>query len=80
MSKTHVRLSKLEKDVAELKQRVSTIEERSIVDDLTKEKFPGANKPLYTYEEIAVKNSTSSASVSRVAEKHGLSRRALKTV
>jgi hypothetical protein len=73
---------KLRSDVESLKSEMKTVKndlaivkERNLYDDLTKERFPGSGKPLYTYDEIGKRNGTSSASVARYADKKDLSRR-----
>jgi hypothetical protein len=71
---------KLECKFVTIEQRVSMLETRNIVDDLTQMRFQGFDKPLYTYSEIADRKHISPATVARVAEKHGLSRRSLKPV
>ena len=46
-----------------------------IIDDLQKERFAGSGKPMYTYSEIADKYNTSTSTVARIADDHGLNRR-----
>lgn len=61
-------------------KKLSAIEQSIIIDDLTKETFPGSGRYFYTYEQIGDKNGVSASKVSRIAEKNNLSRRNLRTV
>lgn len=58
-----------------IEQRFSHMESRNVVDDLTAVRFHGSDKPVFTYNEIAERNNTSSATITRIAVKNGLSRR-----
>jgi hypothetical protein len=75
-------VKKLRSDVENLKSEMKTVKtdvasmkERNVVDDLTKERFPGSGKPLFTYGEIGKRNGVSDATVARVADRNDLSRR-----
>lgn len=68
-------VERLKSDMGTVKNDIASIKERNVVDDLMKERFPGSGKPLYTYDEIGTKNSVSTATVSRIADKNDLSRR-----
>jgi predicted nuclease with TOPRIM domain len=76
------RLDRAEDEIGKLKKRLSSVEstttmlhEKSIIDDLTKERFPGSGKNMFSYDDIAKRNGVSPSKVSRVAEKNNLSRR-----
>ena len=65
----------LKSEVKAVKTEVASIKERNVVDDLTKERYPGSGKPLFTYGEIGKRNGVSDATVARIADKKDLSRR-----
>ncbi|MCI9069108.1 hypothetical protein [Clostridium sp.] len=82
-----IKYEKLQKRVVELEKRdkdkeirLSRIEERNILDDINRETFPGSGRWFYTYENIADRNNISASTVSRIAERHGVSRRGMKSV
>lgn len=74
------RVSNLERSQKQTETQLSLITERNIVDDLSRETFPGSGRPLYTYENTADRNGTSASTVSRIADKHGISRRGIRSV
>ena len=78
--KLQKRVNVLEQDVKKTKEKISKICKRNIIDDLSRETFPGSGRYLYTYEDIGDRNDISPATVGRIAEKHGLSRRNKKVV
>lgn len=78
--KLEKRVSTLEKNYKGIEECISAIEELEVVDDLTKETFPGSGRWLFTYENIAERRHISASTVSRIAEKNGISRRSLKSV
>lgn len=76
------RLDRAEEDIRKLKSRLNNVEtsnsnllEKSIVDDLIKERFLGSGKSMYSYNDIAIRNRVSYSKVQRVAEKNNLARR-----
>lgn len=79
------RLDDHEKRIKELEQQVSTAKNElnnllssTIISDLSEKKFSG--KYMYTYEEIAQKNSVNKNFVQKVADENGLARRSLARV
>ncbi len=78
--KLQKRVADLEKNYKTTEERISRIEERNVIDDITRETFPGSGRWFYTYENIAGRNNISASTVSRIAEKNGISRRGIKSV
>lgn len=72
------RIDKNAKDIFDLKQKADKAQDQwekhvkmHIEQDLNTKKFPGSEKPLYTYEEIADKHGVSKSKVQKVAEEVG---------
>lgn len=78
--KLQKRVADLEKNYRTTEERISRIEERNIIDDITRETFAGSGRWFFTYENIANRNNISASTVSRIAEKNGISRRGVKSV
>lgn len=72
--------NKINKSFNEINNRLSGMEKRNVMDDITRETYPGSGRPLYTYEDIGKRNNMSASKVSRIAEETGLSRRNGKVV
>ncbi|MDI9476986.1 MAG: hypothetical protein GX274_07395 [Clostridiales bacterium] len=80
-------IRKLQKEVRGLVNRVGDIEmmgamhiDSHIKDDLVTTKFPGSDKYLYTYDEIAEKHGVPKSRVQKIAEENDLTRRKFKTI
>lgn len=78
--KLQKRVMDLEKNYKTTDERISRIEERNVVDDIIRETFPGSGRWFFTYENIAARNNISASTVSRIAEKNGISRRGIRSV
>lgn len=68
-------IATLQKEMLQVKSDIDNINRRNIMDDLQQKKFPGSDKPLYTYDEIATKNGVNRNLVQKTAEQEGLTRR-----
>lgn len=68
-------IATLQKEMLQVKADIDNINRRNIMDDLQQKKFPGSDKPLYTYDEIAAKNGVNRNLVQKTAEQEGLTRR-----
>ena len=80
ITENSTKINVVNNDVKKLKKDYDSHILGHILDDLQKERFAGADKPLYTYQEIADRHNTSPATVARIASEHGLQRRGNKTV
>lgn len=76
------RLDRAEKDIGKMKRDIERDKtnlmnhiDMHIKDDLVAPRFPGSNKPLFTYDEIAERYDVSKSYVQRKAEENGLNRR-----
>lgn len=78
--KLQKRVGELEKNYKIIDNRISRIEDRNVRDDIIRETFPGSGRWFFTYENIADRNNISASTVSRIAEKNGISRRGIKSV
>lgn len=76
------RLDKAEKDINRVKKDLERDKanlmnhiDMHIKDDLSAKRFPGSDKPMFTYEEIGERYGVSKSYVQRQAEENGLNRR-----
>lgn len=81
------RLDKCDKRISELEEKLNKYQgtfdkhiEDHIIEDLQTPRFPGSDKPLYTYEEIAEKRNVTKAKVQKIANENNLTRRSLKRI
>lgn len=81
------RLDKHENEINQLKQEAIEVNrkyeehlEMHIKEDLQAERFPGSNKPLYTYDDIAQKHNVKKNRVQKIAEENNLTRRKGKNI
>lgn len=81
------RLDAHDKDIMELQNKARNAQEEldnhinmHIKEDLQIPKFPGSNKHLYTYDEIADKHNIPKSRVQKIAEEENLTRRKLKVI
>lgn len=77
MGRTSTRMNKLEQRVVKIENEHKRLIDTQIVQLLQERNSPFSDKPRYTYDEISEMTGRSTGYISKLAQKHGLSRRNL---
>lgn len=80
LDKHDTEINKLKNDAYQSQQKFDRHIEMHIVKDLQEPRFPGSDKYLYTYDDIASSYGVSKSKVQKIAEDNDLNRRKAKNI